>query len=209
MSDQDIKLGEYALKILDETSAKKLQVEIDSLTKNQTALQEIEKAIALLAKQEQPLIPPESLRECVINSIQYETRYTGFVQRLCELFDLEQEIIEKHLSNLDNVLTEPWEINAFPGTHLLHFDGGPSIAKNADCGFVFVELGYVVPMHRHSGEEWSFILQGQMQEINGSIYCAGDLIHRATGSAHSIKSVGHEPLIFAAILVDGLEFIED
>lgn len=209
MSDQDIKLEEYALKILDETSAKKLQVEIDSLTKNQTTLQEIENAITLLAKQEKLLLPPDSLRKRVMSSIQHETRFNGFVQRLCDFFDLKQEIIEKHLSNLDNVLTEPWQINAFPGAHLLHFDGGPSIAKNADCGLVFVELNQIVPAHRHSGEEWSFIIQGQMQEIKGSLYCAGDIIHRPVGSVHSIKSVGREPLIFAAILVNGLEFIAD
>jgi len=209
MSDQDNKMIEYALNILDKESSKILEDELKSSHSDNAELRDIEQALTLLSKAEQPIFPTKNLRMRVMHSIQRETKFTGFVQRLCDFYDLEQETIEKHIAKLNNVLTELWQVNAFPGAHLLHFDGGPRIAKTADCGLVYVEPKHVIAPHRHLGDEWSLVLQGQMLEIDGPVYQEGDLIHRPAGSVHSIKSIGDEPLIFAAILFEGLEFIDD
>ncbi|SER17607.1 Cupin domain-containing protein [Nitrosomonas sp. Nm51] len=209
MPDRDNKLIEYALGILDEKTAKTLQAEIDSSAQDKAALRDIERALTLLAEAEQPLAPPQNLRERILHSVRHETRFAGFVERLCGFFDLKRAAIEKHLSSLNHVSAETWQFNAFPGTHLYHFEGGPQIAENADCGLVYVEPGKMIAAHRHLGDEWSFVLQGQMKEVNGAVYHPGDCIHRPTGSVHALQSVGKEPLVFAAVLIEGLEFIAE
>ncbi|SEN65912.1 cupin domain-containing protein [Nitrosomonas marina] len=209
MPDHDNKLIEYALGILDEKTAETLQAEIDSSAQNKSALRDIEHVLTLLAESEQPLAPSQNLRERIMQSVQHETRFTGFLDRLCIFFDLNQESIKEHLSTLNHVSAEAWQLNAFPGTHLYHFEGGTQIAENADCGLVYVEPGKMIAAHRHLGDEWSFILQGQMKEVNGAVYHPGDCIHRPAGSVHALQSVGEKPLVFAAVLIEGLEFVVD
>lgn len=209
MPSRDNKLLEYALGILDEKAVKALQTEIGSSAQCQSELREIGNVLTLLAEAEQPLTPSERLRDRVLNAAQYETRFAGFVDRLCDLFDLEQTAIEKHLSALNHVSVETWQIDAFPGTHLLHFEGGKRIASNADCGLVYVEPGQIIAAHRHLGEEWTFVIQGQLKEDNGAIYYPGDCMHRPAGSVHALQSVGKEPLVFAAVLIEGLEFVAE
>ncbi|MCB1985447.1 MAG: cupin domain-containing protein [Burkholderiales bacterium] len=209
MHDQNSKLIEYALGILDEETAKQMKAELESSVQGQSELQDIENALTLLAETEQPLMPSEHLRARILNAARPETRFSGFVERLCDFFDLDRKTVEKQLSNLNQVSAETWQINAFPGTHLLHFEGGPRIAGNADCGLVYVEPGQTIAAHRHLGEERSFVLQGQMKEINGTVYYPGDCMHRPAGSVHALQSVGEKPLVFAAVLIAGLEFVAD
>lgn len=209
MHDQNSKLVEYALGILDEETAKQMQAELESSVQNQSELREIEEALTLLAETEQPLMPSEHLRARILNTVRQETRFSGFVERLCDFFDLDRKTVEKHLSSLNQISSETWQINTFPGTHLLHFEGGPHIAGNADCGLVYIEPGKMIAAHRHLGDEWSFVLQGQMKEINGRIYHPGDCMHRSAGSVHALQSIGEKPLIFAAVLIEGLEFVAE
>ena len=209
MSDQNNRLTEYALGILDKKTAATLKAEIESSAQSKSALQDIENALILLAKAEQPLTPSEHLRTRIINAVRQETQFSGFIDRLCVFFDLDRKTLENHLTSLNHVSEKTWQIDAFPGTHLYHFDGGPHIAANADCGLVYVEPGQMIAAHRHLGDEWSFVLQGQMKEINGAIYYPGDCIHRPAGSVHALQSVGEKPLVFAAVLIAGLEFVAD
>ncbi len=209
MPNEDNKLAEFALKILDPETEQALRAEIESSASSRSALREIEDALTLLADAEQPIAPSTQLRDRVLNALQRETRFAGFAERLSDFFNLQRETIEKHLSSLDHVSAKTWQIDAFPGTHLYHLDGGPLIEANADCGLVYVEPGQKIATHRHLGEEHSFILQGQLKEDNGAIFYPGDYMHRSAGSVHALQSVGNEPLIFAAILIEGLEFIDE
>ncbi|MCP5245644.1 MAG: cupin domain-containing protein [Burkholderiales bacterium] len=206
MSDNDDKFAEYALKTLDDKTARMLATEIANSTQKQASLREIEDALTLLAESEQPIAPSAQLRARVLNALRQETRFSGFIERLCGFFDLPRETVETQLSLLDRVHAESWQMNAFPGTHLLHFDGGAQIAPNADCGLVYVEPGNRIDAHRHLGDEWSLVLQGELRETGGAIYFPGDCLYRRAGSVHAVESVGSDALIFAAILIEGLEF---
>lgn len=206
MSDDDDKLAEYALKTLDDETARALAAEIANSAQQQAALREIEDALTLLAEAEQPIAPSAQLRARVLNAVRQETRFSGFIERLCDFFDLPRETVASQLSLLNQVHAKPWQMNAFPGTHLLHFDGGARIAANADCGLVYVEPGNRIAAHRHLGDEWSLVLQGELRETGSAIYYPGDRLHRRAGSVHAIESVGSDALIFAAVLIEGLEF---
>jgi len=209
MPNEDNKLAEFALKILDSETEQALRTKIESSAPNQSALREIEDALALLANAEQPIVPSTQLRDRVLNAARRETRFVGFTERLCDFFNLQRETVERHISSLDHVSAKTWQIDAFPGTHLYHLDGGPLIQANADCGLVYVESGQKIAAHRHLGEEHSLILQGQLKENNDTIYYPGDYMHRPAESVHALQSVGNEPLIFAAILIEGLKFIDE
>ena len=38
----------------------------------------------------------------------------------------------------------------------------------------------------------------------GSVAAAGDLLHRPAGSAHALRAVGDEPLVFATVIFEGI-----
>jgi putative transcriptional regulator len=107
------------------------------------------------------------------------------------------------LDALGAVSEEPWEDAGMAGVRLLHLDGGPKVAT-ADCGLVHVEPGRAFPPHRHLGDEWVLVLQGQAQEDSGRQFLPGDLIHKAPGTVHSFRILGKEPFAFAVVLFEGL-----
>ena len=87
------------------------------------------------------------------------------------------------------------------------FNGGPRIAKTADCDLIYVEPKHVFAPHHHLGGDTHCSRTGG--GIDGPVYQEGDLILRPAGSVCSIKSIGNEPFIFAAFLFEDLEFVDD
>lgn len=150
-----------------------------------------------------PVRPSGSLRERVLAATRSETSLEGYVDRLCSLLDLGAARVREILAEIGNVASDTWEASPTPGMRLLHFDGGPRVAE-ADCGLVHFVPGEDFPRHRHVGDEWSLILQGRVEEDDGSVSLPGDLMHRPAGSAHSFRAVGDEPLVFAVVIFEGI-----
>lgn len=203
----DTKLIEFVFGTLDQVSRGELERELETSAQIREELAEIAEVLSLIAEAEQPRLSAGDLRARLMKSLDQETPFQGFVHRLARFFDLGKAEIRKVLNQVNAVPSAPWEANAFPGTHLLHFNGGPRVAA-ADCGLVYVEPGQVFPTHRHLGDEWGLILQGCKQEIGGHTYEPGDIMYKAPGSVHSYRVAGDEPLIWAAVLREGLEFVE-
>lgn len=208
MSNEDTGLIEYVLGILDRDTTKKLERELETDSRLQTELIEVQSALNSVADGEETMHPSPQLRNRVLRSVDPTTRFQGFVPRLAHLFDLGNDRIQKILVQADTAPAEPWVFSGIPGVYFLHFDGGPRVAS-ADCGLVHLEPGAVFPAHRHGGDEWSFILHGRQLEDDVSIFEPGDIVHKAPGSQHAFQPLGNEPLVFAVALHSGFELVEE
>ena len=199
MPVDDCKLTEYALGILTADERDSVERELSASVEMQKELDTIEEALANLAFAENPLRPSDELRDAVLASVNAETRFEGFVDRLASLFDLGEEPVRELLAKIDDTSNNIWESTIIPGVRILRFSGGPRLA-DATCGIVHVKPGRIFPAHRHQDEELSLVLQGRAREDTGLIFQPGDINRRSAGSEHTFQTFGHEPLIFAVVL---------
>ncbi|MEN8184200.1 MAG: cupin domain-containing protein, partial [Myxococcota bacterium] len=144
----------------------------------------------------------------LLRSLEPDARFPAYVERVGVLFDLAQSRVRELLDAVSRVMQSPWEEGRVPGVRLLHFDGGPRLAT-ADCGLVYIEADVSYPGHRHRGDEWSLVLQGEAEEDGGRLWAAGDLVHRPAGSSHSFHTLGQVPFVFAVAVHDGIEYESD
>lgn len=208
MADENSELIEYALGILDAESSQRLSRQLDTDKQLQTELEEIHCALNSLAQNDNHPIPAPQpqLKDHILNAVQPASPYAGFVERLCRLFELGTSQIQTILADISRIGSAPWEITEIPGVQLLHFDGGPSVAS-ADSGLVYVEPGKTFPQHKHGGDEWSLVIQGEVEDSGTQRYYPGDLIHFAPGTDHYFTSAGKQALILAVVLFDGYEVL--
>jgi anti-sigma factor ChrR (cupin superfamily) len=208
MANLDTRLIEYALGILDQDTRAVMKGELEASVENRQRLSELEELLATLALTVEPVSPSRRVRDQMLASLNPETRFEAYVDRLAKLFDLKLRRIRELLDALASVPGTSWEANEIPGVHLLHFDGGRRVA-GADCGLIHVAPGREFPVHRHLGDEWVSVLQGLAREDSGRIFRPGDLIHRAPGTTHTFRTSGDEPFVFAVVLFEGLEWVSD
>ncbi len=158
---------------------------------------------------EAPAQPRAGLRAAVLSSISGASRLAGFGDRLAAFFDLARERAAPLIEQATRRAEGPgWESISVPGVRLFHLPGGPRVAA-ADCGLVRIEPGARFPAHRHLGDEWCFVLSGEVEEEGtGARWAPGDLVQRPAGTAHALRVTSREPLVFAVVLYGGLEFAE-
>lgn len=164
-----------------------------------TSDKEAQEVIDQVGLAQKPIVPSDRLRESLMKSVNSDTRFEGFVERLSELFDLNSNRIRELLAMANNKKHPSWKTSALPGTHLIRFAGGPKLT-GATCGLVKVKPRRIFPAHKHQDDEWVFVLQGQAQEDSGEILRPGDLHLGAAGTSHTFKTLGDEPFIFAVVL---------
>lgn len=205
MRDDDTKLIEYAMGLLDEDECRALREKLEDSPDLERNLGEIREALSSLSAAETPLRPSAGLRGRVLSSISDDSPFEGFVDRLTTFFDLGAERVRSLLGAVGSVPDGQWD-SALPGAHLLHFDGGPRVAT-ADCGLVYVEANCVIPLHRHNGDEWTLVVGGRFEDGSGQLFGPGDLCHRPPGSIHTLTLVGEEPLLFAVVVHKGVEWL--
>lgn len=93
----------------------------------------------------------------------------------------------------------------FPGLMLFHLEGGPRLA-GADAGLVRIPAGSAFPRHRHLGDEYAFVLQGEFTDDQGGTYQRGDVLFMPGDSEHSFDVLPGEDLLYALILYTGVDF---
>ena len=206
MPGDDTRLIEYLLGTLDPDACAELERELQRSADLRAELAEIADTLSLVAETAPPIQPSAELRERLLESLDHPGQFSGFTQRLCQFFDLGTTRIGEILAHVNAVPGKPWRANTFPGTHLLHFDGGERVAT-ADCGLIYMEPGQAFPAHRHLGDEWVIILQGRIQELGGRRYETGEIVYSKAGSEHAFRAIGDRPLVLAVVLYKGLEFI--
>jgi quercetin dioxygenase-like cupin family protein len=157
----------------------------------------------LLARAVAPATPPTALRSRLFARIAGRDRFMPFIDRFATMCDLPSEEAEDHLHKIDQ--DDAWE-DMTEGVRFFDFEGGPGIGE-AHGGIVRVAPGHSFPMHTHVGEERILVLQGRAEDDQGRTYRAGDVVVSADGSAHEVRTVGDEEVIYLAVVV-ALEFPE-
>lgn len=147
--------------------------------------------------------PGASLRERILGGARSVERFEGFVARLSDFLDLSEGPTRALLDSIRASYTDAWQETS-NGVRVKHFAGGPRHAE-AHCGLVQIEPGASFPMHRHVGDEWVFVVQGEGREDDGTTWHPGDLLRNPADSRHAITSVGTEPLVFLAAAHHGIE----
>jgi anti-sigma factor ChrR (cupin superfamily) len=200
MSVDRVQLIEYLLGNLEPAARVQIENELQTSPDSQAELAELEALFGDMAMTVEPLPPKPILRQRVLASVEPTTLFEGFLDRFAELFDIRLEKARTLLEAAGAVGDQPWVESGLPGIRFLHFDGGQRVA-DAHCGLVHIDAGQRIPTHQHYGDEWSFILQGRLQEEpSGKIWACGELVYRPPGSAHAIHAVGTDPCLYAAVL---------
>jgi putative transcriptional regulator len=160
-------------------------------------------SVALAIK---PASPPSSLRARVLESIAggaSNGRFAQFVDQVKKMIDASRETVCKLLDSIDELTS--WEAGPSESSKLMHLPAGPALAGHL-VGFVRVEPGTEFPLHKHLGEETVLILQGALEDSDGSISRRGDVVHKEAGTEHSFRAIGKLPLIYLVVLDKGVEF---
>ena len=208
MSENDSRLIEFALGQLEAPACQALERELAASSELRRQLDQVQEALAQVALAAEPQRPSQRIRELVLASLDPRARFEGFVERVAALFDLSVQRAREILAALDDVAGEAWEAGSVPGSRLFHLDGGPGVAA-ADCGLVHIEAELSFPPHRHKGDEWSLVLAGRAQEDSGRFWEPGDILYKPPGSVHGFCALGDEPFVFAVVLHEGIEALDD
>jgi quercetin dioxygenase-like cupin family protein len=153
-------------------------------------------AAARLIEGVAPVAPPPAIRDRLLASIG-GGRFERFVQRMTEIYDVAVDRARELLGLIEDPKTYEEAFPGFAGVNLIHFAGGQA-AAGADCGFILMPPGGEFPWHRHDGEELVLVLQGEMIDVDGTVYRPGEEDHKPPASEHSFTAGTAEPLIFAA-----------
>ncbi len=209
MSVDRVQLIEYLLGNLEPAARVQVENELQSSAESRAELAELEALLGDVALTVEPLSPTPALRQKVLASVEPTTLFEGFLARFAELFDINLDKARTLLNAAGAVWDQPWVESGLPGIRFFHFDGGQRVA-DAHCGLVHIDAGQRIPTHQHFGDEWSFILQGCLEEeISGKIWACGELVYRPPGSAHAIRAVGTKPCLFAAVLFGEFRLSEE
>ncbi|HEX6274572.1 MAG TPA: cupin domain-containing protein [Polyangiaceae bacterium] len=157
-------------------------------------------AVAELARNDSP---PAGARERLLGEVsELPLRYAPFFERLGALWDLTEEQVRAELERSKD--REEWRFTALPGIRLFDVRGGER-TKNAEARLVHFSPGFRFPVHRHTGHEQVFILEGSYTDSSGAVYRSGDLHVMTEDSEHGFVVDEKEPCI-AAVVEQGREF---
>jgi len=205
MSETHDRLVQYAMGILDKEDQEEMEQELASQGELRAQLSEVHEILDKLNDVEPPMYPRPELRDRLLKSLDGDTRFEGFVERLAVFFDLTTSRIRELLEKTNQAPRQPWAPSGIPGIHLLHFDGGERVAE-ADCGLVYLEQGSTFPEHRHQDTELAIVIEGEILEAGGLVYRPGDLSYKPKDSTHSFRASDAGPAI-VAVIVRGLEIL--
>lgn len=161
--------------------------------------------VGLLSLALEPSAPPTDLRSRLLARIGGPDRFLPFLDRLVTLFDLPEADTRRELDAILDPEAE-WE-EMVPGCTFRDFDGGPALGE-AHAGLIRLQPGTAFPNHRHVGEERVLMLQGRVVDETAREYRAGDTVVMDDGSAHELRAIGDQEVIYAAVVV-ALEFMLD
>ncbi len=159
-------------------------------------------AMALALPPETPA--PASRGRLLVSATAGPMRYAPFFDRLARMFDLGRDAVVRVLERAAS--ESEWEPGPHPSLRVLHFPGGPSVAK-ADTGLVRMPADFAWPLHRHGGIERVLILEGAYTEVGGRVYRAGDIHEMGPGSEHAFTVAPGAPLLFAIVLFGGFHIL--
>lgn len=153
----------------------------------------------------EPVAPAAAVRERLLGSVASTNRFERFAATVARLMDIAVDKATELLAAIDDAAS--WEPSPFPATRLYHLQGGPTLA-NAIVGFIEIQPGTRFPDHKHLGDEVVLVLQGSLQDEDGSIARTGDEVPKAAGTSHYFTVLDGPPLIYLTVTMEGVAFGE-
>jgi quercetin dioxygenase-like cupin family protein len=143
---------------------------------------------------DEPALQPSG-RLRLLEKLTGPERFSGFISRVAELFDVDTSQAQGALTSLHD--DEGW-ISLAPGTLYRDFEGGPATA-GASPGIVRIAPGGGFPGHNHLAHERTLVLRGRLRS-DGVEYRAGDTIVMEPGTWHDLEVVGDQELVYAVVV---------
>jgi hypothetical protein len=162
----------------------------------------VHETMALRAAMQRPTEPSARARERLVSALFGVDRFRPFVDRLCRMVDLSDEVVRGLLARIDDAAA--WEEGPLPSIKLIHFAHGPGLTVE-ETGFVRLRAGQKVPRHRHIGPEVSLVLEGTLW-VGGTCYFPGQIVAQPAGSVHEFAAGNERDLVFA-VSHAGIEFM--
>ncbi len=156
----------------------------------------------VLGRAPPPLPPSPTIRARVLAAIRAKGRLAQHTALLAKFFAVTDEKARALLDAID----EPAAWDAGPVEHvaLMHFNGGPQYAQ-ADTGLVRFPKGIAWPLHKHIGDEYMLIIEGGIQEDDGTVHGPGSVLFRPAGSQHAFDILPETDCVSGVILFEGIE----
>lgn len=147
-----------------------------------------------------PVEPPPGVLSRVMAEMEGPGRFARFAEKVAAFFDLTRE---KTLAVLES-LSDPdaWLQGPVEGIQLMPVEAGPA-KSGMMAAFVRLSPGVRFPRHTHHGHEWNLVLEGGFREDSGNEVWPGELLEKASGSAHDFVAI-EGPACIAAALIDGV-----
>ena len=154
-----------------------------------------------------PRAAPASVRARLLRTVASVDRFAPFFDDLTRLFQLPLETIRALLARIDDA--RPWERSlqgrALQGSELFHFPVGPQLAAGGAAGGVLrLAAGQRFPVHRHHGNEVTYVLEGGYL-ADGRVYGPGSQIEMPGDTSHDYQAAPERDLVIM-VLHRGISF---
>jgi ChrR Cupin-like domain len=155
-----------------------------------------------------PRPAPAGVRARLLRTVGSVDRFAPFFDDLTRLFQLPLETIRALLARIDDA-SRPWERSLLGrplrGSELFHFPAGPLLAAGGAAGGVLrLGAGQSFPVHRHQGNEVTYVLEGGYL-ADGRVYGPGSQIEMPGDSRHDYQAAPERDLVIM-VLHRGISF---
>lgn len=149
-----------------------------------------------------PIAPPPALRARLLDTLAGVERFAPFFEDLTALFELPLATIKRLLARLDDASFK-FETSllgvALEGAELFHFGVGPRLAAaGAAGGVVRIRPNVTFPLHSHTGNEVTYVLEGGYC-ADGRIYGPGSRLEVTSEVVHDYASAPGRDLVIAVL----------
>ena len=149
-----------------------------------------------------PVPPPPVLRARLLETLGGVERFAPFFDDLTALFELPLVTIKRLLARLDDPGFR-FETSllgvALAGAELFHFGVGPRLAAaGAAGGVVRIRPGVTFPLHSHTGNEVTYVLEGGYC-ADGRVYGPGSRLEVTSEVVHDYSSAPGRDLVIAVL----------
>jgi anti-sigma factor ChrR (cupin superfamily) len=145
----------------------------------------------------------------LLRAVSETSRFERFADLVARALGVGSALGQRLLDGIDRAAN--WTESPWPGVQLYHLEGplgDAPIARQAVVGFVRLKPGVAFPTHRHLGEETVVVVQGSLEDEDGSVSGPGAVVVRGAGSEHAFTALPGPDLVYLAVIRDGVAFGE-
>lgn len=197
-------LPEYVLGTLSPDETAEVEAALDSSPSLAAEARAIGEAFDAMAAALPPVQPKSETKERLFQSLRGADRFLPFLDDLAGYFDLAAEKVRSLLALIDD--PGAWKPGPVGGIRIIDFPGGPN-AFAPDTGFVYFPAGLEFPYHQHRGPELTYVLQGAIEDEDGTVYRVGEALFKDADTPHAYRILDEEDCIIAIAQV-GFDIVE-